>query len=414
MFTLGIDQAVNAAFLRRLAAAGGGLCELVESEDRLDAVMAKVHRRIGTPIATELALRATGLELDRGALAPAKLPDVYAGAPVVILGRYRGTAPAGASIQIEGTSLGDPLRMTVASSSAAHGSTWLAASWARAHLRDLEDQYAATARGELAQQIVRVSKQFSVLSRFTAFVAIDRSQVVNQGGVLHQVVQPVEEPAGWGGAAPDYSETCVLLADSAPSDSYSQKTAMKIATTGIAKSSPPSGRLYGGPPAAPSLAGSPILGGGAAPPPPGGSAPLSKGIGQSPPARNAPRPGPQYAASVATPSSSESSSIASTAYLVQLATLARELEARATGRGDPAAIRLLRERLTEWVEDVRSVGGNHELAGAVEALVKRLSAALAAPASLLAEATAIAGELAVLAAGAPPPAKKQSRLAFWK
>src|SRR5882724_7459120 len=65
MFTLGIDQAVNAAFLRRLAAAGGGLCELVESEDRLDAVMAKVHRRIGTPIATELALRATGLDVDR-------------------------------------------------------------------------------------------------------------------------------------------------------------------------------------------------------------------------------------------------------------------------------------------------------------------------------------------------------------
>ena len=50
MFTLGVDQAVNAAFLRRLAAAGGGLCELVESEDRLDAVMAKIHRRIATPI----------------------------------------------------------------------------------------------------------------------------------------------------------------------------------------------------------------------------------------------------------------------------------------------------------------------------------------------------------------------------
>ncbi|TMQ18832.1 MAG: VWA domain-containing protein [Deltaproteobacteria bacterium] len=69
MFTLGIDQAVNAAFLRRLAAAGGGLCELVESEDRLDQVMAKVHRRIGTPIATELALSPVGLEVERGTLA---------------------------------------------------------------------------------------------------------------------------------------------------------------------------------------------------------------------------------------------------------------------------------------------------------------------------------------------------------
>ena len=40
VFTLGIDQAVNEAFLRRLAERGGGACELVESEDRLDEVMA--------------------------------------------------------------------------------------------------------------------------------------------------------------------------------------------------------------------------------------------------------------------------------------------------------------------------------------------------------------------------------------
>ena len=100
MFTLGIDQAVNAAFLKRLAAAGGGLCELVESEDRLDAVMAKVHRRIGTPIATDLAVRGLGLAIAGASIAPKKLPDVYAGAPVTILGRYHGSAPATARIEV--------------------------------------------------------------------------------------------------------------------------------------------------------------------------------------------------------------------------------------------------------------------------------------------------------------------------
>ena len=110
VFTLGIDQAVNAAFLRRLAGAGGGLCELVESEDRLDAVMAKVHRRIGTPIATNLGIRATALDVDATTIAPGKLPDVYAGAPVTILGRYRGPASPAAAIELDGTTLGDPLR----------------------------------------------------------------------------------------------------------------------------------------------------------------------------------------------------------------------------------------------------------------------------------------------------------------
>jgi Ca-activated chloride channel family protein len=440
MFTLGIDQAVNAAFLRRLAAAGGGLCELVESEDRLDAVMAKVHRRIGTPIATEIALRATGLELDRGSFAPAKLPDVYAGAPVVILGRYRGAAPAGAAIEIEGTSLGDPLRMTVARSSAAPASTWLAASWARAHLRDLEDQYAAGARGELAQQIVRISKQFSVLSRFTAFVAIDRSAVVNKGGVLHPVVQPVEKPAGWGpgdaaplgalvgggnavmdaGSIPRVEMSVMLseVCDGASIDElFDEANDMMCAPKPAAAPSPSQ------PAPAPraSLGASP----GASP----GAliertrqsvrprAPAAASASSPPPktAFAAPRPGPKPAKADVVPGGGEAPAIATSAYLVQLATLARELEAQATGRADPAAIRLLRQRLTEWVEDVRSVGGNQELAGAVEELVKRLSAALAAPATLVAEVTAIAGELAALAAGGPlPPAKKKSRLAFWK
>ena len=455
MFTLGIDQAVNAGFLRRLAAAGGGLCELVESEDRLDAVMAKVHRRIGTPIATELALRATGLDLDRGSLAPAKLPDVYAGAPVVILGRYRGAAPAGAAIEIEGTSLGDPLRMTVASSSAPHGSTWLAASWARAHLRDLEDQYAAEARGALEQQIVRVSKQFSVLSRFTAFVAIDRSQVVNKGGVLHQAVQPVEGPAGWapqgaayGGGSGGRSLVGVGAPRCAPTPGYAAPRGPMLSApmSNAAMSGSMSDSMMGGgavdldmgdesdefsadaeaplfgepaprapsqpaPPQARPVSGRP---GGTMPPPKARPSPAPASATPPPPPAMAPG-GAYRRPSEAAPMAAGEAAIPSAAYFVQLATLARELAVQATGPSDAAAIRLLRQRLTQWVEDVRSVGGSSDLASAVEELVKRLSAALAAPASLVAEATAIAGELAVLAAGAPPPpAKKQSRPAFWK
>jgi hypothetical protein len=47
----------NAGFLRRLAALGASRCELVESEDRLDDVMACLHRRISPPVATSLGWR---------------------------------------------------------------------------------------------------------------------------------------------------------------------------------------------------------------------------------------------------------------------------------------------------------------------------------------------------------------------
>jgi len=430
MFTLGIDQAVNAAFLRRLAAAGGGLCELVESEDRLDAVMAKVHRRIGTPIATELALQAPGFDLDRESLAPAKLPDVYAGAPVVVFGRYRGPAPVGAAIEVLGTSLGDPLRMSVPRTAAAGpvsgpAATWLAASWARAHLRDLEDRYAAKPHALLEQQIVRVSTQFSVLSRFTAFLAVDRSQVVNPGGAVRQIVQPVETPAGWGsGASPSGgAQGPVMQAFFAPSPPMVEP--VKGASAHAAAKGAPS-ELHGGhvrrgertPPTISALGGSP----------PASSLPAPRLAPGAPRMKSSPPDGPSSRTVASVRSVAKGKAWApsgdvgdagpgSSAYLAQLGALARELANRGAQPADSGAIRLLRQRLTQWIEDVRSVGGLEPLAAAVEALIQRLSEALAAPAELPRTVTAIAQALLALSTGTPPTppaATSRSRWAFWK
>jgi len=430
MFTLGIDQAVNAAFLKRLAAAGGGLCELVESEDRLDAVMAKVHRRIGTPIAIELALSATGLDVDAAATSPSRLPDVYAGAPVTIFGRYRGTAAAGAAIDVRGTSLGEAMHHTVARDANAVAAPWLAASWARAAIRDLEDRYAAAQNSATEAKIVAISKQFGVLSRFTAFLAVDRSQIANAGGRLLQVVQPVDAPAGWdGGPGGGTARTQAGVMRSAMPMSMPSpqpmpaQVPMPFAPPTIYASAPSVLAPTGAPTGAPFVAPAPSypisekadmnrlhgqvegrMAGAAMPRPPTWQE-FAKQEKNSPREEAAPEPERDRAAVAPA---------IGNAYLVSLATLARELEAQARGRADGAAIRVLRQRLTEWVEDVRSVGSHDELATAVERLVQRLSAALAAGVAIVSEALAVAGELAVLAAGGPPTPTKRSRLAFWK
>ncbi len=90
IFTVGVDRAVNEAFLRRLAAVGGGLCDVVESEDRLDEVMAKVNRRIGSPLLTNLNLDVTQLAVEPDSQVPGRLPDLFAGVPITVFGRYRG------------------------------------------------------------------------------------------------------------------------------------------------------------------------------------------------------------------------------------------------------------------------------------------------------------------------------------
>jgi hypothetical protein len=191
--TVGIDQAVNAGFLGRLASVGGGHCELVESEDRLDESMEAIHRRVGAPLAYSLALRADGLATIEAAASPARLPDLFPGVPLVVTGRYRGSATG--SLALHGTTHeGGDWSLTV--DGQRRVAPAVTAQWARAHLRDLEDRYASAATEDLAKRIIDTSLRFGVLCRFTAYVAVD-SRVIAEGGPQHRVMQPVEAPAGW-------------------------------------------------------------------------------------------------------------------------------------------------------------------------------------------------------------------------
>jgi Ca-activated chloride channel homolog len=197
IFTLGVDRAVNEAFLKRLAALGGGSCDVVESEDRLDEVMDKVQRRIGSPQLTGLRIEASGLQLECGTQVPARLPDLFAGVPLTVFGRYRG--PAAGSLTLQATDeAGQPLTRSAGGRVSANHA--LAQVWARGRLRDLEDRWVVGADespAALEQRILALSLRFGVLCRFTAFVAVDCSEIVNAGGQLHRLLQPVEAADGW-------------------------------------------------------------------------------------------------------------------------------------------------------------------------------------------------------------------------
>ncbi|SEL21424.1 VIT domain-containing protein [Nonomuraea pusilla] len=182
---VGIDRAVNAGFLGRLAGLGAGRCELVESEDRLDAAMEQIHRRIGAPLVTDLSLK--GLDVEPETVT--HLGSIFPGVPLRVYGRHR----EGSSVTLGGLAGGAPWEERVTGTPVDNPA--LRAVWARAHLRELEDRY-AMGEHDLEERIVRTSLEYGVLCRFTAYVAVDSRQVA-EGGPEHRVIQPVEPPSGW-------------------------------------------------------------------------------------------------------------------------------------------------------------------------------------------------------------------------
>ncbi|TDC94923.1 VWA domain-containing protein [Nonomuraea deserti] len=183
--TVGIDRAVNAGFLGRLAGLGAGRCELVESEDRLDAAMEQIHRRIGAPLVTDLSIKGLDLEPDT----VTHLGSIFPGVPLRVFGRYR----EGSSLTVHGMAAEGPWERQVPGVRVDIPA--IRAVWARTHLRELEDRY-AMGEHDLESTIVRTSLDNGVLCRFTAYVAIDTRRVA-EGGPEHRVIQPVEPPSGW-------------------------------------------------------------------------------------------------------------------------------------------------------------------------------------------------------------------------
>ncbi|MEV6279236.1 VIT domain-containing protein [Nocardia sp. NPDC051832] len=193
IFTLGIDRAVNAGFLQRLAAIGVGRCALVETEDRLDEVLTDIHRRIAPPVLTDVVVEVDG----RPVAEPAPVrSDVFEGVPVVLGGRAAGEFD---SVVVRArTAAGADWSTTLPLARSTDKA--VRAVWARARIRDLEDAFAARTGVVEAAEIVDFSLKSGVLSRFTAFVAVDSSRTVT--GEHHTVVQPVEPADGWEMAGP--------------------------------------------------------------------------------------------------------------------------------------------------------------------------------------------------------------------
>jgi hypothetical protein len=184
----------------------------------LDEVMEQVHRRIGTAVLTGLRLEPAGLGVVPGSVVPARLPDLFADAPLVVLGRYRGRSSGAVAVQAREAAGGMWLESIEGRTESGAA---LASVWARGRLRELEDRYVTGGdRAGLEREIVDTSLRFGVLCRFTAYGAVDHSAVVNPGGQGHSIVQPVEQPEGWNaqaaGAVRGVLQPCMVAPACAP------------------------------------------------------------------------------------------------------------------------------------------------------------------------------------------------------
>jgi len=90
VFTFGLGADLNAALLEQVALEGAGTAHFVRPEEDVERVVGVVAQRLSRPVATNLKVRATGVQLR--ALQPAGRLDLFAGQELTLLARYRVSA----------------------------------------------------------------------------------------------------------------------------------------------------------------------------------------------------------------------------------------------------------------------------------------------------------------------------------
>jgi Ca-activated chloride channel homolog len=193
VFSFGVGSSTNRYLMDSMARMGQGAAAYLGHQDSPREVMDLFFDRVERAALTDIRLdfgRATVRDVY-----PSRLPDVFVGRPVVIVGRYEGDAPR--SVSVTGRVGGREVTFRGESRAARGGSAPapLPRLWARARITELAERSAWDPDTALPAQVRDVALTHGLMSPYTAFIAVD-SSVRTQGAYGTTVPVPVPVPQG--------------------------------------------------------------------------------------------------------------------------------------------------------------------------------------------------------------------------
>ncbi len=181
IFTVGLGHDVNTYLLDRLAAEGRGSAEYVAPGASVEAALGTLAAKLRHPAL--LDLRIDRAPVDLVDLAPGRLPDLFHGEEMVILGRYHGRG-AGA-VAISGERNGRRERFSVGGEFVAHApdNDFIPRLWASRRIGDLTRQIRLEGgSAALVEQVRDLGLRYGILTEYTSYLVLEPEAIA--GGAV--------------------------------------------------------------------------------------------------------------------------------------------------------------------------------------------------------------------------------------
>jgi Ca-activated chloride channel family protein len=174
LFVLGVGHDVDTHLLDSLALENGGARDYVRERERIDDKTRALFAKLAHPVMTGLELEVDGMELTR--LVPARLPDLFAGDRIELLGRYAGEGPR--LIRLSGLVGGVRREYAYEATFTRDGGqeqAFVPALWAERRVGALLDAIRLNgADPELVSEIERLGREHGIVTPYTSHLVLEQ------------------------------------------------------------------------------------------------------------------------------------------------------------------------------------------------------------------------------------------------
>ncbi|WP_434301310.1 VIT domain-containing protein [Corallococcus exiguus] len=194
IFSAGVGSSTNRYLITKMGELGRGASTLVNLNRSEEDVAREFEQRMRGPVLTSVVVDTDGLPVSD--VYPKSVPDLFAGQPLFLVGKFTGTGDG--VLRISGRVRGQVRRFDVPvhfpEVAPEHDS--LKSLWARQRIEELTVEGYRGETPEVVQGITDTALQYHLMSRYTSFVAVEQVARTAPNGESVREMVPVQLPDG--------------------------------------------------------------------------------------------------------------------------------------------------------------------------------------------------------------------------
>jgi len=212
IFTFGVGDDVNAAMLDQLAEATRAVSTYVRPSEDIETKVASLYGKISNPVLTDVKLTC-GEAIRLHEIYPPKLPDLFHGTQLVVIGRYTGFGHV--AVRLTGMVGAEKKEfvydVTFPEKTASDtGKDFVEPLWARRKVGFILDQIRVNGeKKELIDEVVMLAKKYGIATPYTSYLVVPDSVMpivpptpFPVDGRFPRPVPPIAVPLAGGGFGP--------------------------------------------------------------------------------------------------------------------------------------------------------------------------------------------------------------------